>query len=73
MQTRRIKGTKQYSNSKNFNHDEFWLLMEEWSKDNIVLVSELQAPSNWRCIWEGEIIRSHKSQDKLAIEKLFIT
>lgn len=67
------KNTKQYSNSANFNHDEFWDIMREWSKDNIVLISELTAPDDFKCIWEQEVSRSIKATDKgKAKEKLFI-
>jgi DNA adenine methylase len=67
------KNTKQFANSKNFNHELFWDIMTEWSKSNIVLVSELQAPDDWKCIWQQEVSRSIKSTDKSkAVEKLFI-
>jgi DNA adenine methylase len=47
--------------------------MRKWSENNIVIVSELQAPDDWMCLWEQEVSRSIKSQDKSkAIEKLFI-
>lgn len=63
---------KQYANSKNFDHNKFWNKMREWSKDNIVLVSELQAPDDFECIWQQEVSRSIKATDKSrAVEKLF--
>lgn len=63
---------KQYANSKNFNHEEFWNIVRQWSKDNIVLVSELEAPDDFECIWEQEVSRSIKAKDKMiATEKLF--
>ena len=64
--------TKQYENSKDFDHEEFWETMRWWSKDNIVLISELQAPDDFECIWKMDVSRSIKAQDKSrAIEKLF--
>lgn len=65
--------TKQYNTSKNFNHSEFWSFARKMSETNIVLISELQAPEDFICIWEQEVSRSIKAQDKSkAVEKLFI-
>lgn len=67
------KSTKQYENSKDFDHEMFWETMRDWSKDNIVVISEMQAPDDFVCIWKQEVLRSIKSTDKsTAIEKLFI-
>lgn len=67
------KDTKQYNTSKNFNHNEFWDFARKMSETNIVLISELQAPEDFICIWEQEVNRSIKAQDKSkAVEKLFI-
>lgn len=64
--------TKQFANSKSFNHEEFWNKMREWSKDNIVLISELEAPTDFECIWKQEVSRSIKANEKSkAVEKLF--
>lgn len=42
------------------------------SEENIVFVSEHQAPSNWDCIWEQETQRSiNHSRNISATEKLF--
>lgn len=66
------KNTKQYENSLYFNHDEFWDIMRDWSKDNIVIISELHAPDDFECIWQQEVSRSIKATDKSkAVEKLF--
>lgn len=65
--------TKQYGNAKDFNYEKFWNLVRYWSTNNIVIVSELNAPDDFDCIWEQEVSRSIKSQDKSrAVEKLFI-
>lgn len=57
-------GTKQYGVSKDFNHLEFWQWVREQSKDNIVLVSEETAPEDFTSIWEREVQRSIKSDEK---------
>lgn len=65
--------TKEYKNSKDFDFEEFWNVMNEWSENNIVLVSELKAPENWISIWSKPVIRTIKVKDKsIAIENLFI-
>jgi DNA adenine methylase len=37
---------------KEFNHEEFWKVMRKWSKNNIVVISERQAPADFVCIWK---------------------
>lgn len=44
------QNTKQFSNSVEFNFNEFWNIIRKWSKNNIVLVSELNAPNDFECI-----------------------
>lgn len=66
------KNTKQYSNSKNFNHEEYWDIVRKWSEGSFVISSELTAPEDFVCIWEKSVSRSIKSKDKSrATEKLF--
>lgn len=66
------KDVKQYANSKNFNNDEFWETIRNWSKDNIVLISECQAPNDFKCIWQQEITRTVDNTKRVqSIEKLF--
>ena len=51
----------------------FWQKIRGLSIDNIVIVSELQAPEDFLCIWEKEVSRSIKVSDKSkATEKLFM-
>ena len=65
--------TKQYANATNFDYDEFWNTMRKWSKNNIVLISEQNAPEDFECIWQQEVSRSIKATDKSkATEKLFM-
>ena len=64
---------KQYANSLNFDYVKFWNYMRIWSKSNIVIISELNAPDDFECIWEKSVSRSIKSTDKSRdTEKLFI-
>lgn len=66
-------GTKQYANATQFDYIEFWQWCRDMSKDNIVIVSEQQAPEDFECVWQQEVSRSIKAQDKSkSIEKLFI-
>lgn len=67
-------GTKGYLTiTKDFNHKEFWDIMREWSKDNIVLISEENAPEDFDILWEQEVSRTINATDKSkATEKLFI-
>lgn len=64
--------TKQYLYSKDFDYNEFWKIMREWSKNNIVLISELDAPDDFECIWSQEVSRSIDAEHKTrAVEKLW--
>lgn len=67
-------GTKGYLTiTKDFNHKEFWDIMREWSKNNIVLISEENAPDDFDVLWEQPVIRSINATDKkVSTEKLFI-
>ena len=67
------QNTKQYSNALSFDYDLFWETMRNWSSNNIVIISEQNAPSDFECIWEQEVSRSIKVRDKSkSVEKLFI-
>lgn len=69
------KGTKEFANSKNFDHEEFWNIMRELSKYHMVFISEQEAPDDFVCIWEKEVARTiipkaiPKSTEKLFIYK----
>ena len=66
------QGVKQYANAMRFDYNEFWNIMREWSKDNILLISEQNAPDDFECIWEQEVSRSINATNKIkSIEKLF--
>lgn len=67
------QNTTQYGTSKEFNHNEFWDWVIEMSKDNIVLVSEYNAPDDFECIYEKTLTTTlDKNSRKKDIEKLFI-
>jgi DNA adenine methylase len=64
--------TTKYKDS--FNSEEFWGTVKQWSKKNIILVSEYSSPFEDRCIWTREI-KSTVSLDKsvkLRVEKLYL-
>ena len=67
------KNTTQYFTSKDFNHEEFWQWVRDMSKNNIVIVSELQAPDDFVVIWEQEVTRTQDNRKReKSIEKMFI-
>ena len=37
-----------------FDHNIFWNTMRKWSKNNIVIISEKEAPEDFKCIWSLE-------------------
>lgn len=56
-----------------FNHIEFWNWCREMSKNNIILISEYNAPNDFKCIWEQEITTHMNNRNKIKkVEKLFI-
>lgn len=67
-------GTKGYLTiTKDFNHKEFWDIAREWSKNNIVLISEESAPDDFDILWEQEVSRTIRANQKSkSTEKLFI-
>lgn len=67
------RDTKQYGTSKGFSHDDFWQWVRDISKDNIVFVSELQAPDDFVSIWQQELkISMNNNTSKVNVESLFI-
>ena len=67
------KDTKQYSSSKNFNHNNFWNWAREKSQDgHEVFISEYNAPDDFECIWQMEVTNSmNTTKTYKPIEKLF--
>jgi DNA adenine methylase len=59
----------------NFDSLSFWNVMREWSENNIVVISEFKAPSDFRCvlsIGSRTSIRNSKNISALTVEKLFM-
>lgn len=66
------KNTKKYDVSKNFDYEKFWNKVRELSKDNIVIVSEQEAPDDFEIIWEKNVKRNcFGAESTKATEKLF--
>lgn len=64
-------GTTGYENT--FDHTQFWKWAEKASETNIVLVSEQQAPENWKSIWSQPVKRTLDNASRQNItENLFI-
>ena len=69
--------TKQYSNSKNFDHNSFWNWVRNISKQgHTVFVSEYNAPADFECVWQKEAKSSLSANgkiggNKVSVEKLF--
>lgn len=58
-----------------FDTDEFWDIVREWSKNNTVIVSEYNAPDDFVEIWRKEVktdMRNTKGNKIDRVEKLFI-
>ena len=66
------EGTTGYADK--FNSAEFWDTCRKWANNgNTVLVSELQAPPDFSCIWEKPVTRTLNHKDRsTTTEKLFI-
>ena len=67
-------GTSGYKTGA-FDHDKFFNWCREQSRNNVVFVSEYNAPDDFECVWQGEIktnfASSRKTATHNAIEKLF--
>lgn len=68
------QGTTQYGLVGNFDSEEFWQTMREWSKNNMVLISEYNAPEDFEVVWQQEVITDMNNKDNQKdkrVEKLF--
>ncbi len=66
------EGTKGYDGNK-FDFEEFWDRMKEWSYNNTVLISSLEAPPGFRCVFETGTYRSMEVINrKPVVEKVFL-
>lgn len=70
------QGTTKYAINE-FNYDEFWDWCRKKSKNNIVFVSEYNAPNDFECVWSKESLvnfdcnRGDNTSKKIRTEKLF--
>lgn len=58
-----------------FDHTMFFDWCREQAKNNVVFVSEYNAPDDFECVWQGEVLTNFASQRESptnkAVEKLF--
>lgn len=69
------ENTTGYSNSSEFNHNDFWEYMRTISKDHIVFISELKAPEDFVVIWEKpfkRVLDVNKENIFESRERLFL-
>lgn len=57
-----------------FDSSDFWEYMRKISEKNTVFISELQAPDDFVCVWQKEILRTLNGNSKRPkpVEKLFV-
>ena len=58
------EGTTQYGAFKSFDHVLFWDIMRKWSKNNTVVISEYNAPEDFKCVWQMEVKSSLSANGK---------
>jgi len=56
---------------QNFDHEKFWNIMREWSKNNIVIISEKIAPDDFVSIWAKEYNVSYRHKENGNIKKSY--
>ena len=67
------QGTTKYGSSKDFDYEKFWNWIRGMSKNNIVLVSEYNAPDDFINVYEKKVTTTlDKNSRKEDIEKLFM-
>ena len=67
------KSTTKYLSCVDFNHNEFWDWVRKMSKNNVVIVSEEQAPNDFVSIWSMEVKRTIDNKGSSSVnENLFI-
>lgn len=70
------EGTTKYSNSKDFDHKLFWDYMRKISENNLVFVSEYNAPDDFICIWEKPQTTKMDARKKenvfISMDRLFV-
>jgi DNA adenine methylase len=65
--------TTGYTACRKFDHEKFWDTMRNWSADNIVVISEYQAPPDFECVLEMQTRLSVRSKNgcERRTERLF--
>jgi DNA adenine methylase len=63
---------QKYNSNSKFNSEEFWNTVRKWSKNNIVFISEISAPSDFKCIWSKEYTSKINKEGSKRVEKLFV-
>jgi len=64
------RGTTGYE-GEIFDTVSFWKTMRYWSKDNTVIISEYEAPADFKIIWQAEHFSIKGTDSKITTEKLF--
>ena len=67
-------GTTKFTGTPDFDSEEFWEIMRQWSRNNDVYISEYNAPDDFECVLEMPTktdIRNKDNQQDKRIEKLF--
>ena len=80
-----IKYRREVKKYDTFDNEEFWDVVRDWSKNNVVVVSETTAPPDFVEVWNQERYRSaaqssktrfsaksKKPSDTHTVEKLFV-
>jgi len=67
-------GTTTYKSTGTFSHEKFWGVVRRWAHNNIVVVSEYNAPPDFTCIYEFPTRLSLRVCDGRAgrVERLFV-
>lgn len=71
------ENTQKYSSVSSFNYSEFWDWCRHLDKSNILFVSGYDAPSDFTCIWQKDVLVNfdsmrNENSNKNRTEKLFI-
>lgn len=68
------QGTTRYKGTEPFDHGAFWETVRDWSRDNVVLVSEYAAPPDFVCVASRPkpscLAGGHKATPR--VERLFV-
>ena len=63
---------KHKASNYDFNADEFWEVVREWSLNgNIVVISEREAPDDFECIWSRNLQNPIKGGGNSYVDCLF--